>query len=320
FHWVFVCFAVFILACGTTHLMEVWNIWHANYWISGSIKGLTALASVPTAIALVKLVPQGLALPSPSQLSQVNAALQMEIEERKQVEEKLRATIGAAHSAVVKINHDGRITEWNKRAEELFGWKAEEIIGRRIVDTIIPPQYREAHEKGFRRFLETGEGPVLNKRIELTALSRDQREFAAELTIAPIRWNGSHIFTAFIHDISKRKRFEQALQEKNVEMEKAIVAKDRFLESMSHELRTPLNAILGFTGTLLMKLPGPITTDQEKQITTIQPGASQLLSLISDLLDLAKIESGEVKLVREPVVCQSVIEEAGAVLRPLAEG
>src|SRR6266581_2704082 len=64
FHWMFVCFAVFILACGTTHLMEIWNIWHADYWLSGGIKALTALASVPTAILLVKLIPQALALPS----------------------------------------------------------------------------------------------------------------------------------------------------------------------------------------------------------------------------------------------------------------
>jgi PAS domain S-box-containing protein len=319
FHWIFVCFALFILACGTTHIMEVWNIWHANYWLSGSIKALTALASVPTAIALVKLVPHGLALPSPSQVTRVNAALQSEIEERKQVEEKLRATIGAAHSAVVTINDGGRITEWNKSAEELFGWKAEEIIGRRIVDTIIPPQFRARHEKGFQRFFETGEGPVLNKRIELTALSKDQTEFAVELTIAPIRWNGSHIFTAFIHDISKRKRYEQELQEKNVEMEKAIVAKDRFLASMSHELRTPLNAILGFTGTLLMELPGPLLPKQKHQLEIIRSSARHQLSLINDLLDLAKIESGKVELQRESIVCSELVNEVAETLRPLAE-
>ena len=76
FNWMFVCFAVFILACGTTHVMEIWNIWHANYWLSGSIKALTALASVPTAILLVKLIPQALALPSPSDLRRANEALQ----------------------------------------------------------------------------------------------------------------------------------------------------------------------------------------------------------------------------------------------------
>ena len=92
-------------------------------------------------------------------------------------------------------------------------------------------------------------------------------------------------------------------QEKNIELERANAAKDRFLASMSHELRTPLNAVIGFTGTLLMRLPGPLTDEQAKQLRTIQSSAKHLLSLISDLLDLAKIESSQVTLTAEPIVC-----------------
>jgi len=88
---------------------------------------------------------------------------------------------------------------------------------------------------------------------------------------------------------------------------------------MSHELRTPLNAIIGFTGTLLMKLPGPLSEEQSKQLRTIQSSANHLLSLINDLLDLAKIESGKVALTIEPVIFQNVVEEVRATLRPLAE-
>jgi protein-histidine pros-kinase len=122
-----------------------------------------------------------------------------------------------------------------------------------------------------------------------------------------------------IRDITERKLFEQTLQEKNAELEKANLAKDRFLASMSHELRTPLNAIIGFTGTLLMRLPGPLTGDQENQLKTVQTSAKHLLSLINDLLDLAKIESGKVELSFEIVNCESVISEVAATLRPLAE-
>jgi protein-histidine pros-kinase len=109
------------------------------------------------------------------------------------------------------------------------------------------------------------------------------------------------------------------LQEKNEELESANLAKDRFLASMSHELRTPLNAIIGFTGTLLMKLPGPLTAEQTKQLQTVQSSAKHLLSLINDLLDLAKIESGKVSITFESVVCQGVVEEVRTTLRPLAE-
>lgn len=89
FNWMFVCFAIFILACGTTHLMEIWNIWHADYWLSGSIKAITALASIPTAILLVRLVPTALALPSPSALAAINEQLQREITVRKRTEHTL---------------------------------------------------------------------------------------------------------------------------------------------------------------------------------------------------------------------------------------
>jgi len=120
-------------------------------------------------------------------------------------------------------------------------------------------------------------------------------------------------------DITKSKHFEQALQEKNVELERALLAKDRFLASMSHELRTPLNAVIGFTGTLLMKLPGPLTDEQSKQLHTIRSSATHLLSLLNDLLDLAKIAAGKVALSLTPVVFQSVMEEVCTALRPLAE-
>jgi signal transduction histidine kinase len=87
---------------------------------------------------------------------------------------------------------------------------------------------------------------------------------------------------------------------------------------MSHELRTPLNAIIGFTGALLMKLPGPLTDEQDRQLTTIRSSARHLLSLINDILDVAKIEAGKVTLTLEPVHCQQLVEEVAETLRPLA--
>jgi PAS domain S-box-containing protein len=120
------------------------------------------------------------------------------------------------------------------------------------------------------------------------------------------------------HRRAERKRFEQALQEKNLELERANFAKDRFLASMSHELRTPLNAILGFAGTLLMDLAGPVNAEQRDQLLTIQAGAQHLLSLINDLLDLAKIESGKVEMHRERIRLETLVEEVATSLRPLA--
>src|ERR1700683_5313470 len=91
FDWMFVCFAIFIVACGTTHAMEILNIWHPTYWLSGVIKAITAFTSILSAILLIRLVPQAIALPSPEQLRKTNEALQSEVRERKQAAQKVEA-------------------------------------------------------------------------------------------------------------------------------------------------------------------------------------------------------------------------------------
>ncbi len=127
-----------------------------------------------------------------------------------------------------------------------------------------------------------------------------------------------------------RKQAEQALQEANRGLESkvsertaalkgALRAKDMFMANMSHELRTPLNAILGFTGTLLMKLPGAINAQQEEQLNIVKASARHLLSLINDLLDLSKIESGNMQMQAERVNCRKVLEDIAVSLRPHAE-
>jgi signal transduction histidine kinase len=143
--------------------------------------------------------------------------------------------------------------------------------------------------------------------------------------------------TALRGENAERQLAEQALLESKADLEhkvsertsELVAAKDKaessdrlkseFLANMSHELRTPLNAIIGFTGTMLMRLPGPLTAEQEKQLRTIQNSARHLLSLINDLLDVAKIESGKIELKFEPVSCAGILDETSTALRPLAE-
>ncbi len=122
-----------------------------------------------------------------------------------------------------------------------------------------------------------------------------------------------------IDEIKHRHLAEDKLQEINQQLKKACDAKDNFLARMSHELRTPLNAIIGFTGTLLMRLPGPLTRDQERQLNNISVSAKHLLSLINDLLDLSKIESGEIEIKRELFSCGEFVKKIASTMALMAE-
>jgi two-component system, sensor histidine kinase and response regulator len=120
------------------------------------------------------------------------------------------------------------------------------------------------------------------------------------------------------HHAGELETINREIALKNLELAEASRMKSAFIANMSHELRTPLNAIIGFTGALLMKLPGPLTPDQDKQLNTIRSSARHLLSLINDILDVAKIESGKVTLMLERVQCQDLLQETSDTLRPLA--
>jgi two-component system, sensor histidine kinase and response regulator len=120
------------------------------------------------------------------------------------------------------------------------------------------------------------------------------------------------------HHAAELETINREIALKNLELAEASRMKSAFIANMSHELRTPLNAIIGFTGALLMKLPGPLTADQDKQLNTIRTSARHLLSLINDILDVAKIESGKVTLALERVQCQDLLAQTVDTLRPLA--
>jgi len=127
--------------------------------------------------------------------------------------EQTRLIIESAQEAFISMDARGEIVDWNSKAETTFGWTKKEICGRSLAETIVPPQHREDHLKGLQHFLETGSGPALNKRLEMTALLRNGQEIPVELTITPARQGQTHVFHAFLHDISDRKQAEQALQE-----------------------------------------------------------------------------------------------------------
>ena len=139
FNWIFLLFGAFIVACGTTHILEVWTLWHPDYWLSGLIKAITAIVSFSTAVLLVPLIPKALALPSPAQLEDANRQLEREIKERIAAQTRLQHALQQltfhvenTPLAVIELNNEFRVQRWSKQAAAIFGWQAHDVLNQRL--------------------------------------------------------------------------------------------------------------------------------------------------------------------------------------------
>ena len=153
----------------------------------------------------------------------------------------LRPILETALDAVVVMKSDGIVADWNDRAAAVFGWSREEAVGRVMADLVIPERYREAHRKGLRRYLESGKGEVVGRRIEVSGLRKNGEEFLVELSISPIQDRENILFIGFLRDITELQALRLARAELGRGMRR--MAMGEMAASIAHEIKQPLAAI-----------------------------------------------------------------------------
>jgi PAS domain S-box-containing protein len=284
FHWMFVCFGVFILACGATHAMEVWTLWHANYWLSGAVKVVTAVASLTTAVLLVKLVPRALALPSPEELrreivertqaqlelAQAKSNLELRVEERTaeiaatnkiltqeilrraKTEEELRGSEerfrllieGVRDYAILSLTPTGYITSWNVGAEHIKGYQADEIIGQHFSRFYT----EEDLERGRPQTALVTAMDEGRSEDEGWRVRKDGSRFWANVVITPLRDQEGKLigFSKITRDLSERKQAENVVQAARSELARMarVTTVGELTASVAHEINQPLAAIV----------------------------------------------------------------------------
>ncbi len=254
-------------------------------------------------------------------------------------DERVRSIVETVIDGIVTIDTSGSIESFNPEAERLFGYGADEVIGRNV-GMLMPEPYRRNHDSYVRNYLKTGKANVIGLGREAVALRKDGSEFPIELAVSEMAVGGRRKFTGVVRDITERKQAEAQLKESRDELEvqadqlqemahtsererlraeEATEAKSRFLANMSHELRTPLNAIIGYSEMLLEDAEEAGDKNYLPDLGKINTAGRHLLELIADILDISKIEAGRMEIFAEPFSVAGLVGEAVDTVQHLAE-
>jgi PAS domain S-box-containing protein len=230
-----------------------------------------------------------------------NARLFSEVERQRQYLESL---VAISPAAVVVMDADERVTDWNPAAAALFGYSAEEALGRPIDDLVFGETDRDEGREITREAITVGRADRITQRLR-----KDGTRVDVELMLVPLRADGSHVgFLGIYHDVTELQRARQ-------EAEAAMQAKSAFLATMSHEIRTPMNAVIGMTDLLLGT---ELTGEQREFAEVVRSSGDALLHVIDDILDYSKIEAGKLDLEREPFSVRDCVEGALDIVAPRA--
>ncbi|MDP3352874.1 MAG: PAS domain S-box protein [Flavobacteriaceae bacterium] len=237
-----------------------------------------------------------------------------DITESKKAEDRFKLVVESAPNAIILVGSNGKIQLINKQTENYFGYNRDELIGKKI-EMLVPNPVGMGHERLRSVFISKPTARNMGTGRDLFGLRKDGTKIPIEVGLNPIHINNETMILTSIIDITERKKAEEEIKNAKTEAERANVAKSEFLSRMSHELRTPLNSILGFTQLMDM---GELNPAHKKGVDHIMKSGKHLLNLINEVLDLSRIEAGELSISIEPVEIKRIITETIDIIYPMA--
>jgi PAS domain S-box-containing protein len=240
----------------------------------------------------------------------------------RESEERTRLILETALDGVISMNAEGVITGWNPQAEKIFGWTAQEAIGRLLSETIVPPDARARHAKGLAKYLQTGEGPLLNRRIELTALHRDGRSIPVELAIVPMKIEGVAFFSGFVRDITARKTAEtlfrdhvQEIERLNTTLAEQKAELSTYHSLVTHDVSNFCTTLQGVVEMLLLDVDGSLTPRQKELLRRANRQAFELNRLAENAKVLSRLREKGMPPMGQRVSVYGVIQRAVELVR-----
>lgn len=237
----------------------------------------------------------------------------------RESEQKFRSISSSAQDGIIMIDAEGTINYWNEAAERIFGYNRTEAIGKELHSLLAPERYYAKYKSSFLNINKKDTNDKISGIIELIAIRKDKKEIPIELSLSSVNLQESWNAIGIIRDISERKEKEKMLIEMKTRAEEASEAKSVFLANISHELKTPLNSILGHCDLLTLQQVDSLTEKQLDYVNIIHESSTHLLTIITDLLDISKIEAGKVAISKSKFNFNEIINRLLLSLKPLAD-
>ncbi len=207
----------------------------------------------------------------------------------RESEARLRTILTTAHDAVVMMDSEGTVAYWNPAAERVFGWRADEVVGRDLHRFLAPARFLDAFVKAFPRFLLTGEGAAVGKTLDLAAIHKDGRELPVELSLSAIRVNNRWHAVGIMRDTSERMVTQRALEAKSQELARSNEELEQFAYVASHDLQQPLRMVASYVELLGQRYKGRLDEKADKYIAYASGGAIRMHQLVNDLLTFSRV-------------------------------